>query len=128
MANDQLTENELRTLFPGASEFVIRTSARPNRAPRQGDNALVQDAKNSLRLERQKHWEDIRAASHAPGAQRVDAKDRPQFRLRVTFLFSNYRVHDPDGCYSTLLDCIIAARRLLGGDTRNHPQKPTVRA
>lgn len=125
-----MTEDEFRALAR-AQRFVPNPDGSYSKQPRgtagEGDNALVQDAKNSVRLERQSNWENLRKTSHAPRTQRVDAKDRPRFRVSITFRFADRRVHDLDGCASTLLDCIVAARRYLDGDLGDYAKGKAVR-
>ena len=53
---------------------------------------------------------------------RVEKALRKTFRVTVTLRFADLRTRDPDAALSTLLDCIIAARRQLEGDTGNHRQ------
>lgn len=126
-----MDENSVRKYFPNASPAFVRLNTDSHRTNRHignsRDNPLIQDAKDSIRMERQRKWENLRKASHAARAQRMDAANRPKFRISVTFRFPDYRIHDPDGCYSTILDCLIAARRLLVSGATNESEKRTVR-
>jgi|ERR1700690_523659 len=49
---------------------------------------------------------------------RVEAPLRQRFRVTIDFLISDQRNRDLDAGTSTILDCIIAARRQLEGDFR----------
>lgn len=39
--------------------------------------------------------------------------DRTPYRVGLVLRFADKRQHDPDGCLSTILDCLVAARRRL---------------
>lgn len=41
----------------------------------------------------------------------------PKFRVSITLDFADYRTRDADAALSTLLDCVIAARRQLENHT-----------
>lgn len=43
----------------------------------------------------------------------VEKKRHKQFRVAIMLRFSDDRVHDPDGCAATILDCLITARRQM---------------
>lgn len=47
----------------------------------------------------------------------VDGQRDQQYRVTITFHISDRRRRDIDGGTSTLLDCIVAARRQLDGNT-----------
>jgi len=49
---------------------------------------------------------------------RVEAKMRQSYRVSITFLMSDNRVRDLDAGTTTLLDCIIAARRQMADNLR----------
>jgi hypothetical protein len=123
-----MNRDELKARYPNASESFLRANADPVEARSQRDSSLIQDAKECDRLARQENGQDIRPTVHAAGTQKVDAKDRGKFRITVSFRYPNYRVHDNDGGYSTLLDCIIATRRRLDELAGNPHHKRTVRA
>lgn len=53
---------------------------------------------------------------------RVEAALCKTFRISVDLHFADFRTRDPDAALSTLLDCIIAARRQLEGLNRNQHQ------
>ena len=53
------------------------------------------------------------AAPYRPKNKGVDGKDHPRFRVSVTLLMSDQRDRDPDGAVSTLMDCLVSARRRL---------------
>ena len=43
------------------------------------------------------------------GVQNVDGKGHPRFAVTITFLVSDNRRRDIDGCASTVLDCLVKA-------------------
>ena len=45
------------------------------------------------------------------GKPRMEKALRPKFRISIILKFSDDRARDPDAAYSTILDCLIAARR-----------------
>ena len=70
----------------------------------------------------EKHEDPIDALPGA-GPSSLDGSGYVPFRITVTLRFSDFRRHDPDGCFSTIADCYVAAvRRLLdklpGGDNQ----------
>lgn len=52
-------------------------------------------------------------AHHEPEAAKVDGELHPRFRVTVTLYVSDNRRRDADGALSTIMDCVIAARRRL---------------
>lgn len=70
----------------------------------------------------EKHEDPIDALPGA-GPSSLDGSGYIPFRITVTLRFSDFRRHDPDGCFSTIADCYVSAtRRLLdklsGGDNQ----------
>lgn len=56
---------------------------------------------------------DAGKVDHKTGVSEVDGSVRPQFRVTVTLGYGDERRRDADGAVSTILDCLIAARRQL---------------
>ena len=55
-----------------------------------------------------------------PTEPRVEAAVRQKFAVAITIKFADYRTRDHDAALSTILDCLIAARRFLERFAR-HP-------
>ena len=104
-----MNEAELRRLFPNASASTIRANQAGGK--RVGPHPGNQEQHVQHRAERK---------------PRVEKAVRKTFRVAVTLRFADLRTRDPDAALSTLLDCIIAARRQLEGDTGNHRQSQKV--
>src|ERR1700722_18675154 len=49
----------------------------------------------------------------------VETKVRQQFRVTIVLKYSDQRVRDPDAALSTILDCLVATRRLTERYARN---------
>lgn len=61
-------------------------------------------------------------------ASEVDGPGHPQYRIEVTLRFANYRQKDPDGCLSTIMDCIKGAvGRLVDVVSGDSPEKRKMR-
>lgn len=124
----KMTTDELKIKFPRASESFLRANTEAGHAGSVGDNPVVQDAEVRDRLAGQKDGQDICKADDTGRTQKMDGKDRAKFRITVSFRYPDYRTHDNDGGYSTICDCLIAARRQLEVLAGNRPEKRTVRA
>ncbi len=48
--------------------------------------------------------------------QKEDAGNHPRFKLTISVGMCDQRRRDLDGCLATILDCLVAAGRLLAGD------------
>lgn len=79
-------------------------------------------------LDSQEKPEDSIDAVSGTGASSLDGSGYVPFRITVTLRFSDFRRHDPDGCFSTIADCYVAAvRRLLDKLSGGNNQKRVVR-
>lgn len=55
---------------------------------------------------------------HRARGQRADARNRQQYRVTALFYLPDYRRRDLSGMFETVLDCLVAARRLLDSHQR----------
>ena len=79
-------------------------------------------------LDSQEKPEDSIDAVSGTGPSSLDGSGYVPFRITVTLRFSDFRRHDPDGCFSTIADCYVAAvRRLLDKLSGGNNQKRVVR-
>lgn len=109
-----LREDELRKLFPNISKSAI--AANKVGGPRTGPRTIVQEQQVA----------DTRKANHKSGPAKVDAQMHRQFSLTIVIQVSDNRRRDLDGALSTILDCLIVARRRFAPvDTRDTPNMPT---
>lgn len=105
-----MTRAELIRKFPNASPDFIAANCSDGSRP--GQRAELQEQK-AERGENQRHG----LSSDGEKDKAMDAASHGAFRVAISLRFSDRRRRDPDGCASTLLDCLIAARRLLDGDS-----------
>lgn len=103
-------------------------AAAARRAGGGGDCPVVQDAEDRRDAAQPQDRKVVREAADQAGAQEVDGGDRPQFRVTVAFRYHDRRRRDNDGGYSTLLDCVVAARRLLDASAGDGADGGTVQA
>ena len=95
-----MNTHELIAIFPNASKSFIACNSDSERV---GAGACIQEQQASV----------PRGAHNKTGVQDVDEQVHPKFRVSVHLRYSNRRVRDIDGALSTILDCIVAARRQL---------------
>lgn len=108
-----MTREQILTRFPHATESTI---SRNLGDPGPGTSAQLQNRETrDIRDDGQR--QGARPASDQPKASPVDATVHSRFEVRIALRFSDRRRRDPDGCASTILDCLVAARRLLDGDS-----------
>ncbi len=79
--------------------IVARQAARKRTGPRP----VVQEQQDA----------DTGTPDHESQETEVDGPVHRQFRVTIDVFMSDKRRRDLDGCTSTLLDCLIAARRRL---------------
>src|ERR1035441_6044853 len=104
--------NELRRLFPNATESVIRRNFPAIEVGNQGNDCAVIQEQQTVNRPRKRRKTATKAASDYESALPEDhGRDGGQFSLTATFRFPDYRRRDLDGRLSTLCDCIIRARR-----------------
>lgn len=108
--------------------------ARPvrKRAPRYvgraGYRAFVQELENADSAGPSGAATEETVADNEAGIATTDGGDHGVFEVAVTFRFPDRRRRDLDGCISTLLDCLIhARRRLLDTNPGVENQSGTVR-
>lgn len=96
-------ENEIRNRFPNASQSFIERN-RQTESPWES-RASFQKPKE----DREKRPEREEGPVHRGADKVVDEAGCGRFRVDITLLVSNKRDRDPDGCATTLLDCILDA-------------------
>jgi len=119
-----VTADELRKLYPRASESFIRRNA----SDYVGDSG---NRPSSFVQKQQANPEETRRDTvhrQRRSKQGLDAKVHPTYRLTVDLRYSDNRPRDIDGSLSTILDCLVTAaaglRRLTPVDPRNHHPLP----
>lgn len=88
----------------GYIEVSTGVFERPSDRIKRRDSAIVQECQ----AQREK-----RVRLHRPKNKGAKEPDRTPYRVSIVLRFSDKRQHDPDGCLSTILDCLVAARRRL---------------
>ena len=106
-----MTPNELRKYFPNASASTAKRNQAEsdwNRTPN-----LVQDAKDGGAGQPNRKA----APNDRPKVKAVDGEMHQKFGVTIIVRVSDNRRRDLDGCASSILDCLVSARRLLAGYT-----------
>ena len=91
----RFTNDQLAQITAKPSYKVVGSGVRPN--PKFQEHKEVLAGKDDNR----------------PRRPKAKGSDHPSYRLTVTFLFSDRRRRDLDGCLATIADSLIAARRRL---------------
>lgn len=78
----------------------------------------VGDRKRPVKEEQQNA--DTRSSDNKARVSKVDGKVHPRFRVTIVLWYSDNRRRDADGGATTILDCLIdARRRFVAMDTGN---------
>lgn len=118
-------------LKPPAQGTFSNEPARPVRqrktpkAGREGKRAFVQELQNADRQKPAGHTAGETFDDHQAGTPTTYGGDYGKFRVAITFLMPDRRRKDIDGMCSTILDCLIRARRRL---LDPHPRTAPVRS
>src|SRR6185436_5783063 len=108
--------DELRRRFPNASASVLKRNSHGHQTVRKDRGP-------------QEPKEDCgQKADHRPKSKVTHGGNYPQFRVRITFFYSDKRRIDLDGSANTLLDCLCSAvRRFLDRYPGTAPDRQAVR-
>src|SRR3990172_12008129 len=102
-----ITLDEIRRRFPNAAKSVLQANSPAN--PKGKPCPIVQESKEGDQGQQDRKASD----PHRTKRKKVDGSVHPKFRIAVTFRRSDLRERDPDGGLSTILDCLVAARKRL---------------
>lgn len=112
-----------------AEEYLGELQRLGGQAAGPAGDPELQDRQDGDRLAGQAHEQNPGKAHDAAAAPKMDGAGHPQYRISVTLRFSDYRRKDPDGCLSTIMDCITSAvGRLLGVVSGDIGKKRVVRS
>jgi hypothetical protein len=131
--NNPGAQGDRGELHPGPQ--TVLPDGDTNLQEQQADDVMVRqgaeetDVFPGLLVGTEGHDQNPVGADNPAPTSGVDGPSHPQFRITITLRFATYRQKDPDGCLSTIMDCLKGAvRRCLDVVPGDNSKKRKVRS
>lgn len=96
------------------------TKALPSASVRRLNPGLFDHSGVGTYLQQEKQQDvDAGKTHHKTRIPAANKEDNSQFRISIAFRYSSYRRRDLDGGTATILDALVAVRRLLVDSSRS---------